>query len=153
RLDRQDAIDFMAARTLRIAAAQVKFRQSLPENLGLVRRFLAEAARAGSDVVLFPECALTGYNVDFRRIPPAAMAEGLRAVAESARAHRCHVLIGSPTFARGHRFNSLLHFDRHGRERFRYHKIHLTARDARFFTPGNSVAWFYIDGVPCTAIV
>ena len=63
------------------------------------------------------------------------------------------MLIGSPTFAGRHLFNSLLVFDRQGREKFRYHKIHLTPRDAEFFTPGNSVAFFRIDGVPCTAII
>lgn len=78
---------------------------------------------------------------------------GLAAVADTARTRRCHVLVGSPTFASGRWFNSLLVFDRHGRDRFRYHKIHLTPRDAEFFTPGNSVAWFHIDGIPCTAIL
>jgi predicted amidohydrolase len=63
------------------------------------------------------------------------------------------VVIGSPTFARKRWFNSLLVFDRQGRETFRYHKIHLTPRDAKFFTPGNSIAFFRIDGVPCTAII
>jgi len=59
----------------------------------------------------------------------------------------------SPTFIRGRRFNSLIVFDRRGRETFRYHKIHLTPRDAQFFTSGNSVAFFRVDGVPCTAII
>jgi predicted amidohydrolase len=63
------------------------------------------------------------------------------------------VLVGSPTFQRGRRFNSLLVFDRQGRETFRYDKIHLTPRDAKFFRPGNSVALYRIDGVACTAII
>jgi predicted amidohydrolase len=143
----------MPGKILQIAAAQLKFRPSLPANVELIRRFIAEAARTGSDVVLFPECALTGYNVDFRQFTRDEVANGLEAVADAARAHRCNVLIGSPTFARGHRFNSLLVFDRQGREKFRYHKIHLTPHDAEFFTPGNSIAFFHIDGVPCTAII
>jgi len=32
--------------------------------------FIETAARAGSDAVLFPECAVTGYNMDFRQFPP-----------------------------------------------------------------------------------
>jgi len=143
----------MPKRVLHVTAAQLKFRRTLPENVELIRRLIAEAARAGSDVVLFPECALTGYNLDFRKLQQDEIENGLKAVAEAARDHRCHVLIGSPTFARGHWFNSLLVFDRRGRESFRYHKIHLTPRDAEFFTPGNSVAFFRIDGVPCTAIL
>jgi len=143
----------MPAKVLQIAAAQLKFRRTLPENVELIRRLLAEAARAGSDVVLFPECALTGYSRDFHKTARGEIENGLKAVSDAARAHRCHVVIGSPTFARGNRFNSLLVFDRQGRERFRYHKIHLTQREVKFFKPGNSIAYFYIDGVPCTAII
>jgi predicted amidohydrolase len=143
----------MPAEVLQIAAAQLKFRRTLPENVELIRRFIAEAARARSDVVLFPECALTGYNVDFHKLARVEIENSLKAVADAAREQRCHVLIGAPTFARGRWFNSLLVFDRRGRETFRYHKIHLTPRDAEFFTPGNSVAFFRIDGVPGTAII
>jgi predicted amidohydrolase len=63
------------------------------------------------------------------------------------------VLVGCPTFAGRKRFNSLVVFDRRGRTVFCYSKIHLTARDARFFTPGNSLAFFHLAGVPCTAII
>jgi predicted amidohydrolase len=141
------------AKILRIAAAQVKFHRTLPENLKLICRFISQAARNDNDAVLFPECALTGYNVNFRQLSPGAIEDGLKTVAAVARAHRCNVLIGSPTFARGRWFNSLLVFDRRGRETFRYHKIHLAPRDAEFFTPGNSIGFFRIDGVPCTAII
>lgn len=119
----------------------------------MICRLITEAARAGSDVVLFPECALTGYNVDFRRVTRVEVEDGLKTIKSAARTHRCHVLIGSPTFAGRKRFNSLLVFDRQGRETFRYHKIHLTPRDAKFFTPGDSLALFRIDSVPCTAII
>lgn len=140
-------------KVLQITAAQLKFRRTIPDNVEIICRFMAETARARGDVVLFPECALTGYNVDFRQLEWKKVKAGIEAVAAAARAHRCSVLIGSPTFARGRWFNSLLVFDRHGREKFRYHKIHLTQRDAEFFTPGNSIAFFRIDGVPCTAMI
>jgi omega-amidase len=143
----------MPARVLQIAAAQLKFRRTLPENVDVICRLIAEAARRGTDVILFPECALTGYNVRFHRFARSEIEDGLKVVSEAARVHRCHVLIGSPTFARGRRSNSLLVFDRQGRESFRYHKIYLTARDAKFFAPGDSIAFFRIDGVPCTAII
>jgi len=143
----------MPAKVLQIAAAQLKFRRTIPETVALICWFIAEAAKGGSDVVLFPECALTGYNVDFRKLAPNEIEDGLNAVADAARMARCHVLIGSPTFARGRRLNSLLVFDRRGQEKFRYHKIHLTPRDAKFFAPGNSIAFFHIDGVPCTTLI
>src|SRR4051812_19554920 len=98
-------------KVLHIAAVRLKFRRTLPENVDLIRRFIDQAARAGSDAILFPECALTGYNVDFRRIASPEIENAAKIIAEAARAHRCYVLIGSPTFARGRRFNSLLVFD------------------------------------------
>jgi predicted amidohydrolase len=145
--------NLVKAKALRIAAVQMKFRRILTENVEVISRLIAQAARRDSDAILFPECALTGYNVDFDRIDQSDIEAGLKAVADAAGTHRCNVLIGSPTFVRRRRFNSLVVFDRRGRETFRYHKIHLTPRDAQFFTPGNSVAFFRIDGVPCTAII
>ena len=143
----------MSAKSLRIAAAQLKFRKTIAENVEAVRGFIATAAQFKSDVVLFPECAVTGYNVDFRAVAASEVEAGLKSIATAAREFCINVLVGSPTFADKRRFNSLIVFDREGRERFRYSKIHLTPRDARFFTPGNSIAFFWIDGVPCTAII
>lgn len=143
----------MSPKTLRIAAVQMMFRPTLAGNVEVIRDFVACAARAKCDVVLFPECALTGYRVDFARYRKAEIVQGLAAVADAARAQRCNVLVGAPTYVGGRRFNSLLGFDRQGRERFCYDKIHLTSRDAEHFTPGNALAWFQIDGVPCTAII
>lgn len=143
----------MSQKVLRIAAAQLKFRPRVPENVNLIRRFIGEASGAGADLALFPECAVTGYNVDFIQIGKAEVEWALNEIRQAARSAGIHVLVGSPTFQRGRRFNSLLVFDRRGREQFRYHKIHLTARDAEVFTPGNSLALFRIDGVLCTAMI
>jgi omega-amidase len=110
-------------------------------------------ARGGVDVILFPECAVTGYNCDFARLSPPVIEAALAQISRAARSSRCHVLVGCPTSQGRSWFNSLVVFDRRGRESFRYSKIHLTSRDARFFTAGNSLALFYIDGIAATAIV
>jgi predicted amidohydrolase len=144
---------FMVKKTLCVAAAQMKFRPTLPENISLIRQFIQLAGRAACDVVLFPECALTGYSGNLRRHDAHDIEAGLNSVAEAARRHHCHVLVGSPTFARGRRFNSLVVFDRQGRERFRYHKVHLTPHEVTFFTPGDAVALFRLDGVAGTSII
>jgi predicted amidohydrolase len=143
----------MPTRTLRIAAVQLKFRPTVSENLKVIRGFIAKANRAGCDAVLFPECAVTGYNVDFPNVKKHEIESALETIGDAARSNHCNVLIGSPTFVRGKRFNSLLVFDRKGRATFCYSKIHLTVRDAQSFEPGNSVAFFQIDRVPCTTII
>ena len=138
---------------MKVAAVQMKFRRTIPENVAFIERHIHEFARAGGDAILFPETAVTGYNINFHELDPAAVEAGLRAVAGAAREHRCNVLVGSPTRTRGRWLNSLLVFDRRGREVFRYHKIQLTPGDAKFFAPGNVLAYFRLDGVPCTAII
>ena len=136
-----------------VAAAQMKFRPTIAENVAWIQGTIRTAGAAGADVLLFPECAVTGYNRDFTKFARPEIDGALDSIAQSARSARCNVLIGSPTFAGRKRLNSLVVFDRRGREVFRYSKIHLTPRDARFFAPGNRLAFFHLDGVACTAII
>jgi len=138
---------------LRVAAVQMKFRATIRENVERIIELIHSAARDGTDVVLFPECAITGYRREFKGLEPERVEEGCAAVARAARQACCNVLVGSPTFRGREWFNSLRVFDRRGREVFRYSKIHLTDSDARFFTPGDSLAFFQVDGISCTAII
>ena len=43
----------------------MKFRATIADNVEFISAAIAKAARANCDVVLFPECATTGYNIDF----------------------------------------------------------------------------------------
>src|SRR5690349_3064443 len=119
---------------LTIAVAQLKFRAAIGDNVSCITEVIHSSGRAGADVVLFPECSVTGYNCDFAAVSPSEIGAALQAIAAQARAAHCYVLVGSPTFTARTRFNSLVVFDPRGREVFRYSKIHLTARDRRFFT-------------------
>jgi predicted amidohydrolase len=136
-----------------IAVAQMKFRTFIADNVSWIAEAIHSSAKAGAEVILFPECAVTGYNRDFAAVSRAEVEAALQKIGRAARAARCHVLVGSPTFAERKRFNSVVVFDRRGRTAFCYSKIHLTAHDARFFAPGNALAFFRLAGVPCTAII
>ncbi|MBW3541252.1 MAG: carbon-nitrogen hydrolase family protein [Planctomycetes bacterium] len=53
------------AATLRIAGVQMDVAFGDPEkNLGRIERFLRQAAENGAELVIFPECAVTGYCFD-----------------------------------------------------------------------------------------
>jgi predicted amidohydrolase len=143
----------MKAKRLAIAVAQMRFRASIAENVSWMSEAIRSSAKAGAEVILFPECSVTGYNCDFATVSRAEIDAALQTIASAARSARCYVLVGCPTFAERKRFNSLVVFDPQGRKIFCYSKIHLTARDARFFTPGNMLAFFRLAGVPCTAII
>jgi predicted amidohydrolase len=143
----------MKTNRLIVAAAQMKFRAAMQDNVVWITDTIHAAAKDGADVILFPECAVTGYNVDFAALAPKDVERALETIGGAAREACCHALVGSPTCLGRKRFNSLVVFDRQGRQTFRYSKIHLTARDAGFFTPGNTLAFFPLDGVACTAII
>ena len=138
---------------LRVAAVQMKFAPTVAGNLVSIERALKRAARRSVDAVLFPECATTGYSCDFRALNRAELGAALARVGEWAKQYRINVLIGSPFFAGKSLFNGLVVFDRSGRQTYRYAKCHLTAADRQWFTPGNALALFEVEGVPATAII
>ena len=143
----------MKSTHLVVAAAQMKFCPAMADNVAWICRTVETSAKAGADVILFPECAVTGYNCDFNAIVQSEVEAALSMISRAARTASCHVLVGCPTWAKGKKFNSLVVFNRQGREVFRYSKIHLTAVDRNYFVPGNTLALFHLDGVPCTAII
>jgi len=136
-----------------VAAGQMKFRPAIEQNIGRVIEWIHSAARDGADVILFPECALTGYRREFKGLEAGPVNQGCAEVARAAGQAGCNVLVGSPTLRDGRWFNSLLVFDRRGRKVFEYSKIHLAEWDRRFFRRGNSLAFFRVDGMPATAII
>jgi predicted amidohydrolase len=138
---------------LHVAAVQMKFARTIDGNLRKIERFADQGARRGADVVLLPECAVTGYGYDFATLRPGQLRDALESVSAIARQHRLNLLVGTPVFARRKLYNCLVHFDREGRAVYCYAKCHLTDMDRQWFTPGNAVALFAVDGVPVTTVI
>jgi predicted amidohydrolase len=138
---------------LRVAAVQMKFARSIDDNLATIRRLAGEAARRRADVVLFPECAVTGYGYDFSTLKPRVVRDALACVGNIAADLRTNVLVGSPVFGRRKLQNGVVVFDRKGEAVHCYAKCQLTEKDRAHFTPGNAVALFEIDGVTVTTVV
>ena len=142
-----------ARTSLRIAVAQLRFQPTLDENQRQIAAAIRRAARRGADVVLFPECATTGYHCEFQAIDRTRLQKMLRELGTVAGEARIHVLLGTPWFAGRKPFNSLVQFNREGQAVYRYDKCHLTARDRATFQPGRHLALFDIDGIPATALI
>jgi predicted amidohydrolase len=138
---------------LRLAAVQMRFASDLAGNLARIEKALRTAARRRADVVLFPECAITGYHFNFATLRPTELQIALAQVAAWAAQHCLNVLIGSPFFHGRHLRNCLVVFDRMGRVTYVYAKCQLTEMDRRIFTPGDAIALFEVDGIPATAII
>jgi len=138
---------------LRVASVQMTFAESLEGNLDKIQRAATKAARRGADVVLFPECATTGYAYDFGSLKSAVLREVLHSVGTLAAGLSVNLLVGTPIFRIGRLYNVLAVFDRRGRLVHTYAKCQLTDADCRWFTSGNSVSLFSVDGVRATAII
>jgi 5-aminopentanamidase len=85
---------------VRVAAAQ--FDPHLGDvayNLSRIRAMLAEAVRAGAKLVVFPECAITGYNfpdIDAaRQVAEPASGPSLQTIAQVCRELDVHVVVGT----------------------------------------------------------
>jgi predicted amidohydrolase len=138
---------------LRVAAVQMKFAPTIAQNLASIERLLTVAADQRTDAVLLPECATTGYDYDYSRLKPAEICSALTAVGRMAGQFGTNVLVGSPVFRGGKLYNCLVVFDRQGTIVHCYAKCHLTETDRNWFTPGNAVALFEIDGVCATTVI
>ena len=89
---------------------------------------------------------MTGYGYDFSTLNPANVRNALGSVGEMAARYSTNVLIGSPVFGRGKRYNGVVVFNRRGEAAYCYAKCQLTELDCEFFTPGGAIALFEIDG-------
>jgi predicted amidohydrolase len=138
---------------LRVAAVQMVFAGSIPANLARIEKAAIRAARRGADAILFPECATTGYAFDFGTLTPAVLDPALQALSALAGRLRVNLLVGSPVFRGPRLHNALLVFDRTGRLVHTYAKCQLTPSDRRWFTPGEDISRFDLDGVSAGAFI
>lgn len=139
--------------TLRVAAVQMIFSATPDANLARIQAAAREAAGAGADAVLFPECATTGYAIDFAALDTGAVREHLREIARLAKSLGVHLLVGSPVPVGRKLYNALLVFDRKGRLAHAYAKCQLTPADQRWFTPGDGLSLFRLGTHPATAFI
>lgn len=137
---------------LQVSAVQLHWARTLERNLEMTLRYIGEAARAGSRVVLFPESNLTGYY--FPYATKLSRAQVMAALEESARAAAkagIWAIVGSIRAWRD-RFLNLAHvINPEGSVVYEYAKVQLAGEDERrYCQPGNKVAFFRIDNVDCT---
>lgn len=137
----------------RVAVVQLVFAPSIGENLARIEESVMQATGRGADAILLPECATTGYARGFDGLERGEVRGATAALSALAARVRVNLLVGTPLFIGRSLYNALVVFDRRGRMVHAYAKCQLTGRDRRWFTPGDGLSFFRIDGVPCTAII
>lgn len=136
---------------LRVASVQMQISGDVGTNLSRILRGISEAKAAGARVVVFPETALSGFDSKtIANLDWPLLKQAMSRIAEAAKACHLYVLYGSATpSGRDRPFNSAILVGPDGSEVTRYHKMVPEGH----FEPGDHLALFEIDGVPCTVIV
>lgn len=123
-------------------------------NLDRMAAIIGGLAAGEVDVLAFPEMCDTGYAMDVvRREAMDWSTDHLQEIRHLARTKRTAVLIGLSERVEGSIFNAVAVITRTGELSFRYRKTHLVTiapiHEERTITPGDSLGFFELDGLPC----
>jgi omega-amidase len=140
-------------KTIRLATAQFELTDNIDRNLEAIFELSKKAVKADSRLIVFPECALTGYPGgdmdDLSRIDPQKVMEALQRISVRASELRIFIAVGLalPLAESEGWVNALVVFDDSGRRVCDYRKTALTNSDQSFFQPGDSDPVLAIDGI------
>ena len=138
--------------SLKVAAVQFRSSHNIDENLPRILEHLRKLAAQGVRVAIFPECALTGYDRDaVTQVTPAQLASAEAALREACRRHNIAAIVGSAHKTPNRIYNVALVINSKGELVERYAKVYLAGE--RWFTPGNHIAYFDLEGVPSTVMI
>lgn len=131
----------MSDSKLNVAVAQLDCIVGETEpNLNKIRHFTELAAGLGAEIVIFPECATTGYFVGDRIGQLAEAPDGptSKQLADIARANRIHLAVGMYTSQGNEISNSQLLFSPEGRCLAVYNKAHLFSKEREVYKAGDT---------------
>lgn len=135
---------------MRIGAYQFAVTGSIQDNLSKTRDAVCRAAELGAKLLVFPECALTGYPP--RDIPSSesvdlVLLDGAHNEFQKlADRFVLYLIVGTMTKAEDSIFNTALCFCP-GQQAIPYHKRALWGWDRDNFVPGNEPGILEIDGL------
>jgi len=146
------------SRFLRIAIAQIDPTVGdLAGNVALIKRSLAKAERAGADLCVFPELAITGYPPEDLVLKRHFVDANLRALANLATAASATAAVVGFVDRTAAGIHNAAAWCVGGRVRAVYHKMLLpnygVFDEMRTFTPGTRTPVFVFHGVTLGVIV
>ncbi len=139
------------ATSLTVAAVQMRSTRDLSQNLARICETITDCAGKGARVVVFPECALTGYFEDVvTNLTAAEITRAEEQVAAACRQAGIYAVVGSAYRQDERLFDSALVFGPSGQVLERYHKVQLAEEWPQ---PGDHLSVFKIDSVKCSVII
>jgi predicted amidohydrolase len=143
------------SKTIQVSCVQLHWAKDIERNLASTLRYIEQAGREGSRVVLFPETNLTGYYYpDVLKLSPERVNQALARTCTAAKQAGIWVIAGTLRHTPD-RFLNIAHvISPDGAITYEYAKVHMAGRDEqRYCRGGNKVALFEIDGIVCTLVI
>ena len=147
---------------LKIALAQIKQTNDLEQNGREILRYLDQSAKAGVQILCFPEAQTAGYRVDITAPEVPVQVDQLGAlhdrVMDFCSRHKIACILGTETPLEsdpnhGKPYNSALVISESGALLGIHHKSKLTPRDAIAYTPGREVRTYPLCGVTVGVVI
>lgn len=143
----------------RVATCQFPVNADIRRNGNYMTRLVELAARKGANVVHFPEGSLSGYAgahfMTWSDFDWDLLLEQSERMVKLAQDHAVWILFGSAHRLVGNHLphNSIYVVSPEGRVVERYDKRFCTNQDLGYYTPGDHLAVFEIEGVKCGILV
>ncbi len=142
---------------LQVSVAQQQWAQGIERNLQRTLTQIEIASGEGSDVILFPEANLTGYDFPYLlRLPASEVERALARVQQAAREAGLYVICGTIQRRSGKdKYLNLAHvINPQGEIAYEYAKIQLAGNDEQTYCrPGNKLALFELKGFLATIVI
>jgi len=125
----------------RVAVAQMDcVVGDVEANLATIDRLAGRAAALGAELIVFPECATTGYFIGERLAELATPRDGpvVARLADLARRHRAHLAVGIALAESGRYHDAQVLLSPAGAPLAVYKKAHLFAAERRWYAPGDA---------------
>ena len=139
--------------SVRVAAVQFHSKQSVAENISIIKNYIIECAENNIDIVLFPECATTGYDKEvINTATKKELVEGENEIARTCDENNINAIVGTVFDSADVRYNTAVVYNRNGQLVHRYAKIQLVSGD-NWAVPGTEMCVFHLDNIPCSIII
>lgn len=135
---------------MKIGAYQFAVSNNINQNMEVIGKAIVQASQEGVKLLVFPECALTGYPP--RDMESASLVSfdeldcAYEQIQKTVNENAVNIIAGTITRENGGYYNSAVAFTPY-RERQVYHKRALWGWDRENFTAGNNNGIFDIEGV------
>ena len=135
---------------MKIGAYSFVVTDDIPSNMEAIQRGVSRAAEQSVRLLVFPECALTGYpkgGKSSSQVDMQALEACFAKLQQLSAQYGIYLLVGSVTRKHGEYHNSAILFSPNQRECELYHKRALWGWDRDNFSDGSPGGVWTIDGV------